>query len=83
MRGKGCDKCQSSGFKGRQGLYEMFFIDDEIRRMTVDRRSAGDMKAYAIAKQGMRTLLGDGRIMALAGKTTPEEVMRVCQREEL
>jgi general secretion pathway protein E len=82
MRGKGCDKCQGSGFKGRQGLYEMFFIDEEIRRMTVDRRSANVMKQHAIAEQGMRTLLGDGRLMALAGKTTPEEVMRVCQREE-
>jgi type II secretion system protein E len=83
MRGKGCDKCQGTGYKGRQGLYEMFFVDDEIRRMTVDRRSAGDMKQYAAVKQGMRTLLGDGRLMALAGKTTPDEVMRVCQREEL
>jgi type II secretory ATPase GspE/PulE/Tfp pilus assembly ATPase PilB-like protein len=40
------------------------------------------MKAHAIQAQGMRTLLGDGRNMVLAGKTTPEEVLRVSQRED-
>jgi type II secretion system protein E len=82
LKGQGCDKCQGSGFRGRQGLYEMFFVDEAIRRMTVDRRSANDMKQHAIDHQEMRTLLVNGRLLALTGKTTPEEVMRVCQREE-
>jgi type II secretory ATPase GspE/PulE/Tfp pilus assembly ATPase PilB-like protein len=82
LRGQGCDKCQGSGYKGRQGLYELFFVDETIRRMTVDRRSANDMKQHAIDNQDMRTLLVNGRLLALTGKTTPDEVMRVCQREE-
>ena len=82
-RGKGCDKCSHSGYKGRVGLYELFTIDEPIRRMTVDRASSNQMKAYAIKEHGMRTLLGDGKIAVLAGKTTPEEVLRVCQRESL
>ncbi len=81
-RGKGCDKCQGSGYRGRQGLYELLIIDEPIRRMTVERASSGVMKAHAIQAQGMRTLLGDGRNMVMAGKTTPEEVLRVSQRED-
>jgi type II secretion system protein E len=82
MRGVGCDKCQGTGYKGRQGLYELMIIDEEIRRMTVDRASSSKMKAHAISAQGMRTLIGDGRLAVLAGKTTPEEVLRVSQRED-
>ncbi len=82
-RGKGCDKCQGTGFKGRQGLYELLIVDEDIRRMTVERSSANDMKNYAVQSQGMRTLIGDGRVAILAGRTTPEEVLRVCLREEI
>ncbi len=79
--GSGCDKCQGTGFKGRQGLFELLLIDEPIRRMTVDRNSSNDMRAHAIEHQGMRTLIGDGRLAVLSGRTTPEEVLRVCQRE--
>ena len=82
MRGKGCDKCQGSGYRGRQGLYEFLVIDEPIRRMTVERASSGVMKAHAIQAQGMRTLLGDGRNLVMSGRTTPEEVLRVSQRED-
>jgi type II secretion system protein E len=80
-RGKGCDKCQGTGYRGRQGLYELFMVDEEIKRMTVDRASTSVLKNYAVEHQGMRTLLGDGRLAVLSGRTTPEEVLRVCQRE--
>ena len=80
-RGRGCDKCSHSGYKGRVALYEMFTVDESIRRMTVDRTSSTAMKDYAIKEHGMRTLLGDGQLAVLAGMTTPEEVMRVCARE--
>lgn len=82
MRGPGCEKCQGTGFKGRQGLFELLMVDDTVRHMTVERQSSGVIKQHALDKQGMRTLLGDGRLAVLAGKTTPEEVLRVCQREE-
>ena len=82
LRGQGCDKCQGSGFKGRQGLYELLTIDEHVRHLTVDRASSGVIKQYGVEKLGMRTLLGDGRLAVLNGRTTPEEVLRVCQREE-
>ncbi len=81
-RGRGCEKCQNSGYKGRQGLYELLVVDETIRRMTVERASANTMKNYAMDAQGMRTLIGDGRLAVLAGKTTPDEVLRVSQRED-
>ena len=81
-RSKGCDKCQGTGFKGRQGLYELCLVDEPIRRMTVDRESSNKMKEHAIGTQGMRTLLMEGKLAILEGLTTIEEVLRVCQRED-
>lgn len=81
-KGRGCEKCQGSGYKGRQGLYELLIIDETIKRMTVSRSSSTEMKNHAVQAQGMRTLLADGRLAVLAGKTAPEEVLRVSQRED-
>jgi general secretion pathway protein E len=82
-RGAGCDKCQHTGYKGRQALYELFTVDETIRRMTVERASSSVMKDHGIREHGMRTLLGDGKLSVLDGRTTPEEVLRVCQRESI
>ncbi len=80
-KGVGCDKCQQTGYKGRQGLYELFLIDDTIRKMTIARSSSSEMKDHAARTQAMRSLVGDGALSVLAGKTTPDEVLRVCRRE--
>ncbi|MBI5706234.1 MAG: type II secretion system ATPase GspE [Armatimonadetes bacterium] len=82
-RGVGCDKCQGTGFKGRQGVFELLLVDEQIRHLTVERASSSVMRDYAIKNQGMRTLLGDGKLAVMNGRTTVEEVLRVCQREEL
>jgi type II secretion system protein E len=81
--GAGCEKCGGSGFRGRQGVYELLTVDEEVRRMTVERSSASVMKDHAIRHLGLRTLLGDGRIAVLNGITTPEDVLRVCQRDDI
>jgi general secretion pathway protein E len=82
-KGAGCERCGGSGYKGRQGLYELFVIDENIKKMVVDRASSNELKNYALKNMGMRTLLMDGKLNVLAGKTTASEVLRVCQREEL
>ncbi len=82
-RGGGCDKCQGTGFKGRTGLFELLVVDETVRKLTTERASASVIKTYAMESLGMRTLLEDGRRAVLQGLTTPEEVLRVCQREEL
>lgn len=82
-KGRGCEKCQNTGYKGRQGLYELLLVDETVRRLTVERASASVIKTHGMENQGMRTLVGDGRLAVLSGRTTPEEVMRVSQREDL
>ncbi len=81
--GQGCEKCGGTGFKGRRGLYELMTVDEEVRRMTVDRAPASAIKEHALEAQNMRTLLGEGRLAVLEGLTTAEEVLRVCQREDI
>jgi type II secretion system protein E len=81
--GTGCEKCGRTGFKGRRGVYELLVVDEEVRRMTVDRAPSSLMRDHAIANLGMRTLLGDGRLAVLEGLTTAQEVLRVCQRDDL
>ncbi|MBX3110687.1 MAG: type II secretion system ATPase GspE [Fimbriimonadaceae bacterium] len=81
-RGRGCDKCGGTGFKGRRGVYELLTIDEPVRRMTVEHAPASTIRDHALANQGMRTLLGDGRLTILQGITTCDEVLRVCQRED-
>ncbi len=83
MRGRGCEKCTGTGFKGRTGLFELLVVDEAVRKMTTDRAPASTIKNYATQTLMMRTLIEDGRRVVLDGLTTPEEVLRVCQREEL
>lgn len=82
MRGKGCPECRGLGFRGRGGIYELITVDENVRRMIIERKAANTVKQYAQASQGMVTMLQDGRRKALEGHTTIQEVMRVCQRED-
>jgi type II secretory ATPase GspE/PulE/Tfp pilus assembly ATPase PilB-like protein len=82
MRGRGCPECRGMGFRGRSGIYEMLVMDENIRRMVVERTPATLVKQYAQQNQGMVSMLQDGRIKVLQGDTTIQEVLRVCQRED-
>ncbi len=74
-KGKGCPDCNKTGFRGRLGIFEVFVIDDEVRKLIYDKVSASVLRARA-REMGMRTLREDGTRKVLAGITTPEEVMR-------
>ncbi len=82
MRAKGCPECRGVGFKGRSGIYEMLTVDEQIRRMIVERTPATLIKQYAQQTHGMVSMLQDGRAKVLKGETTIQEVLRVCQRED-
>lgn len=82
VRGKGCPECRGLGYRGRSGIYEFLTIDENIRRMVIERASAAAIKNYAQKSQGMVSMLADGREKVLQGHTTIAEVLRVCQREE-
>ena len=75
--GRGCPQCQGSGFRGRIGLFELFPIDEEARRLIMERQDGGAIRAAAI-RSGMRTMFEDGLAKVLLGETTLEEVYRVA-----
>lgn len=74
--GKGCAKCDESGYKGRIGVHEVMEINEELREGIMARKNADQIREIAI-KNGMTTMLEDGFKKALAGITTIEEVLRV------
>jgi general secretion pathway protein E len=80
MRGKGCPKCNQTGFVGRCGIYELMYITDEIKSLVDARRSAADIKKKAV-EQGMKTLRQDGLEKVMKGITPLEEVLRVTEIE--
>ncbi len=79
--GKGCEDCRGTGYKGRQGVFELFVVDDELRDMILRREGANKLKKYAI-EHGMRTLRDDGWDRVRAGVTTPEEVLRITKSDK-
>ncbi|MBI3318810.1 MAG: type II/IV secretion system protein [Candidatus Omnitrophica bacterium] len=78
FRGKGCRKCGQSGFTGRIGIFELMRMDEAMGRLTLQKASAGALKAFSAA-QGMRTLREDGMKKVSAGTTALEEILRVTQ----
>ena len=81
LAGKGCDKCNGTGHKGRFGLFEVFVVDDESRKMIVNKVTTTDLRRRA-REVGMRTLREDGARKAVAGMTTANEVLRVTVGDE-
>ena len=75
MVGKGCEKCGGSGYKGRQGLYEVMPISPVLRELILDRGSTSEIRKQAVA-EGMLTLRQDGLVKIQKGVTTIEEVLR-------
>ncbi len=74
-RGKGCDACNGSGYKGRQGLYEVMAMSPALRRMILQEASTADLQAQAVS-EGMLTLRMDGMQKVARGITTMEEVLK-------
>jgi len=74
-KGRGCDQCGGSGYKGRQGLYEVMAMSPEIRRLIMQNASTDELRAQAL-KEGMLTLRMDGLVKVAKGITTLEEVIK-------
>jgi type IV pilus assembly protein PilB len=75
LKGKGCSNCSNTGFRGRFGIFEIFVIDDEARKLIYDKVPSSVLRTRA-REMGMRTLREDGVRKVLAGLTTPDEVIR-------
>jgi type IV pilus assembly protein PilB len=75
-RGKGCNEC-TNGYKGRQGIYEVFAMTPAMEKLLVARATSSEVQKQASA-DGMLTMKQDGYLKALNGVTTLEEVARVA-----
>ncbi|GHB90469.1 GspE/PulE family protein [Cerasicoccus arenae] len=73
--GKGCSECSQTGYRGRQGLFEMMGISDTIRDLITQKAPTLVLKQKAL-EQGMRTLRDDGLRAIFDGATTIEEVLK-------
>ena len=77
FRGRGCETCNRSGFRGRAALHELLIGTDEMKRMIQTKARTEDMLKMAV-QQGMTTLVQDGIQKVLQGLTTFKEVKAVA-----
>jgi len=80
MRGRGCNYCHHTGYRGRMGIFEMLKLNAGIREMTFNREPTQAIRRQARIL-GMRTLLEDGVNKAVRGITTLDEVLSICHHE--
>jgi len=78
-RGKGCEACRGSGYRGRIGLHELLIITDEIKKLIHCRATAAELFKMATAQQ-MKTLVQDGVMKVLEGWTDYAQVKAVASR---
>ncbi len=79
--GRGCDRCNNSGHKGRQGIYELLIMNDDLRDMISSGASTDELRA-ACKRHGMQTLRESGLRALYSGITTIEEVVRETVLED-
>ena len=81
-KGKGCQRCSGTGYRGRLGIFEMMQLNNEVRELAFARAPANELRKAARAG-GMKTLLEDGKNKIFKGLTTPEEIAATTQAEGL
>jgi type II secretory ATPase GspE/PulE/Tfp pilus assembly ATPase PilB-like protein len=79
-RGKGCRYCFDSGFSGREGVYEILNVGNEMQNAIAQGKNTLELKEIAVEK-GMKTLLDAALMKVSDGKTTVEEIKRVIAPE--
>jgi len=75
FRGKGCDACNNTGYKGRIGLFELMIMNDDLRDMIMQNATSDELRAKAVG-YGMITLRDYGKQFVFDGFTTAEEIVR-------
>jgi len=78
FQGKGCPDCQSTGFSGRIGIFELLEMNDEIKELIMSKTNAAALQQKAV-EQGMITMIERGIAKVLEGTTTIEEILRVAK----
>ncbi|MBX3363813.1 MAG: Flp pilus assembly complex ATPase component TadA [Phycisphaeraceae bacterium] len=75
FRGRGCDNCHKSGYRGRMAIFEIMVMDDGLRELVMKEASTAILREYS-RKRGMRTLRECGLLAIFEGQTTIDEVVR-------
>jgi type IV pilus assembly protein PilB len=81
-QGSGCMDCSSTGYRGRQGVYEVMPMTPKLRELVLERASANEIKRMAI-QEGMLTLRRDGLMKLKRGFTTTEEILKETAADKL
>lgn len=77
QKGEGCGNCNNTGYRGRLAIHEVLTVNDDIRQMVIQQKSAAEIHNYAKA-QGMKFLVDDGLLKVKQGLTTTDEIIRVA-----
>lgn len=78
FRAKGCDQCGGEGYHGRVGIYEVFEMTSDIRRLVMESATSEALEKAA-RDAGMLTMVEDGFLKAILGATSVEEILRVTK----
>jgi type IV pilus assembly protein PilB len=80
--GRGCSKCNNTGYRGRTGVFEIMVFNDEIRDLVMNQASTAVLRA-AGQKNGMKLLRENGMKLIYDGITTIDEVVKETIMEEV
>jgi type IV pilus assembly protein PilB len=83
MKGRGCNHCRQTGYRGRLGIFELMRMSSVIRELTFAQAPTQEIRRKARGPGGMKTLLDDGVQKVLKGITTLDEVLSICHAEIL
>ncbi|MEZ6318707.1 MAG: ATPase, T2SS/T4P/T4SS family [Phycisphaerales bacterium] len=76
--GKGCDRCRSTGYAGRVGIYELLIVDDQLRDVIARNPNVSEFRRMCL-ERGMISLRQDGLKKASKGQTSIQEILRVTE----
>ena len=79
-RGKGCQQCRNTGYLGRMGIFEVFPMSGQLKKLIATRANDSELRQVAI-REGMTTLREDAWRKVRAGQTTVEEALRVTSEQ--
>jgi type IV pilus assembly protein PilB len=80
-KGRGCEVCNRTGYKGRTGIFELMIMSPRLRELAFNEAPTAEIRRVAV-EEGMKTLFQDGLKKVMKGMTTLEELFRVAKLEE-
>ncbi|MFR4782868.1 MAG: GspE/PulE family protein [Pilosibacter sp.] len=78
-RGRGCEFCRNTGYKGRTAVHEIFVMDRELKKMIAENRPEWEIEDYVVKTQGMRTMREELADLVCAGVISMEEFLRTVE----